>query len=145
MDFGKKIQRFNDKGQNILEFALILPFLIIVLFGVLDLGRVFFASINLTNAAREAVRFLTLHPDDIANEYIPYWGSKKAAIEEAGYSGISLNESDVIVDCPDVDNDDFCDSGNPATVEVTYDFELVLGWIIPSPITVTRTAVMIVP
>ena len=145
MGIRKKSEQFSEKGQNLLEFALILPFLFVVLFGVLDLGRVFFASINLTNAAREGVRFLTLHPDDIVNEYVPYWGAKKAVIEEAGYSGISLSESDVVVDCPNADGDDFCDSGNPATVEVSYDFDLVLGWIIPSPISVTRTAVMIVP
>ena len=119
---------------------LFISLLFVVLFGVLDLGRVFFASINLTNAAREGVRFLTRHPDDIVNDYSPYWGAKSAVFEEAGYSGISLSEGDIYVDCSNADSDDFCDSGTPATVEVTYDFDLILGWIIPGPISVTRTA-----
>ena len=145
MDFCQKNKKMNNQGQNIIEFALVLPLLLIILFGVLDLGRIFFGSISLTNAAREGVRYLTLHPNDVVNEYSPYWGAKSAAIEDAGYAGISIGESQVTVDCSNADSDDFCDSGTAATVEVSHDFELVLGWILPSPITITRKAVMIVP
>lgn len=138
-------QRKREYGQNILEFALVLPMLAVVVFGVLDLGRVFFATISLTNAAREGARYLTIHPDDVSNEYAAYWGAKSAAIDEAHYSGISIIESQVDVVCSNADSDDYCDSGSPATVTVTYDFDLVLGWILPTPITVTRSAVMLVP
>ena len=141
----KSQPRKKERGQNILEFALVLPMLIVVVFGVLDLGRVFFATIGLTNAAREAVRYLTIHPDDVSNSYAAYWGAKSAAIDEANYSGISINESQVDIACSNADSDDYCDSGTPATVTVTYDFDLVLGWILPTPITLTRSAVMIVP
>jgi Flp pilus assembly protein TadG len=135
----------HNQGQNLLEFALVLPLLIIVLFGVLDLGRVFFASISLTNAVREGARYLTLNPDDVVNDYSPFWKSKSAVIDEAAYSGITIGEGQVTVSCSNADGDDYCDSGSPATVEVSYDFDLVLGWILPSPITVTRSAVMIIP
>ena len=146
MSFRQISKGVNNRGQNLLEFALVLPLLLIVLFGVLDLGRVFFTTITLTNAAREGARYLTLHPDDVVNEYSPYWGSKAAAIEEANYAGISVGEGQVTVNCSNVDDEsDYCDSGSPATVEVTADFELVLGWILPSPITITRRAEMIVP
>jgi hypothetical protein len=145
MGLHKKNHRDCQKGQNLVELAMVLPFLFVILFGVLDLGRVFFASISLTNAAREGVRFLTLHPDDLVNVYLPYWGSKKAAIEEANYSGVTLSEGDISVECLDEDDNDFCDPGTPASVEVTYDFDLILGWILPSPITVSRSAVMVIP
>jgi hypothetical protein len=145
MGLHKIIHHDRENGQNLVELTMVLPFLFIILFGALDLGRVFFASINLTNAAREGVRFLTLHPDDLDNVYTPYWGSKKAAIEEASYLGFSLAEGDISVECVDADDDDFCDSGTPASVEVTYDFDLILGWILPSPITVSRSAVMVIP
>ena len=61
MDYCNKLHSVKPRGQNILEFALVLPFLAIVVFGALDLGRVFFATIGLTNAAREGVRYLTMH------------------------------------------------------------------------------------
>jgi len=137
--------RNQERGQNLLEFALVLPMLLIVAFGVLDLGRIFFATITLTNAAREGVRYLTIHPDDVANEYAEYWGAQSAAIDEANYSGISISAAQVTATCSNADSDNFCDSGTPATVSVTYDFDLVLGWVLPTPITVTRSAVMIVP
>jgi Flp pilus assembly protein TadG len=135
----------RESGQNLLEFALVLPMLMIIAFGVLDLGRVFFATISLTNAAREGVRYLTIHPDDVSNDSADFWGSKSAAMDEANYSGISINAGQVTVLCSNADGDDYCDSGSPATVTVTYDFDLVLGWILPTPITLTRSAVMIVP
>ena len=141
----KPQQRKREGGQNLLEFALVLPMLLIVAFGVLDLGRIFFATIGLTNAAREGVRYLTIHPDDVSNDYAAYWGSKSAAIDEANYSGISVSDGQVTVTCSNADSDDYCDSGTPATVTVTYDFDLVLGWVLPTPITITRSAVMVVP
>jgi Flp pilus assembly protein TadG len=144
-----EIQKYSTKnlerGQNILEFALVLPMLLIVLFGVLDLGRIFFASISLTNAAREGVRYLTIHPDDVSHDYDAFWGSISAVIDEANYSGFSIGETNIIVSCSNSDSDDYCDSGTPATVSVTYDFDLILGWVLPTPITITRSAVMMVP
>jgi Flp pilus assembly protein TadG len=144
MEIRKRSQN-HELGQNLLEFALVLPMLMIVMFGVLDLGRVFFATISLTNAAREGVRYLTIHPDDVANDSAAFWGSKVAAIDEANYSGISLGAGQVTVICSNADGDDYCDSGSPATVTVTYNFDLVLGWFLPTPITLTRSAVMLVP
>jgi Flp pilus assembly protein TadG len=143
----RRISRNNyQQGQGLLEFALVLPILLLVVFGVLDLGRIFFATINLTNAAREGVRYLTLHPDDVTNPGGTFKGSKTAAVDEANYGGIPISLGDVTVSCSKTDpGSDYCDSGTPATVTVTYDFYLVLGWILPSPITLTRSAVMVIP
>ena len=128
----------NERGQGILELALVLPFLLLIVLGVLDLGRIFFETIGLTNAAREGVRYLTLHPDNEA-------GAVLAAIDEANYAGITISNGQVTVDCTNLDGDDYCDSGTPATVTVTHDFDLILGWVLPSPITLTRSAVMAIP
>lgn len=40
-------------GQSLVEFALVLPLMLVFLAGALDLGRVFYATITLNNAARE--------------------------------------------------------------------------------------------
>ena len=37
------------------------------------------------------------------------------------------------------------DGGEAAVVTVTQEFDLILGWLLPSPITITRTAQMVVP
>jgi len=45
--------RARERGQSLVELALILPILLVLLAGALDLGRVFYATVSLNNAARE--------------------------------------------------------------------------------------------
>ena len=45
--------RSRSLGQGLAEFAFILPIFVLILAGTLDLGRLFYAQISLTNAARE--------------------------------------------------------------------------------------------
>lgn len=46
----------RTRGQALVEFALILPIFLLVLMGILDLGRAVYYSSTLSNAAREAAR-----------------------------------------------------------------------------------------
>lgn len=46
------VRRRRSRGQSLVEFALILPVFLVFLAGVLDLGRVFYATITMNNAAR---------------------------------------------------------------------------------------------
>ena len=50
------MRRFTRRGQALTEFALILPILLLIVFGVFDFGRAIFAYNNVANAAREAGR-----------------------------------------------------------------------------------------
>jgi Flp pilus assembly protein TadG len=45
-----------DRGAAAVEFALLLPVLLLVVFGVIDFGRALNAQITLTQAAREGAR-----------------------------------------------------------------------------------------
>jgi Flp pilus assembly protein TadG len=45
-----------QRGQGLVELAVVLPFLLIILMGAIDLGRVFFAYAAISNAAYEAAR-----------------------------------------------------------------------------------------
>ena len=137
----RNIKRKNNRGQGLVELALVLPFLLVIVFGVLDLGRVFFTTITLVSAAREGARFLTVNPDDVPD----FNRTRVITEDEARNSGIDLN--DVDISCTNGEDDDNanCDGGWPAVVTVTTDFDLVLGWLLPSPITISRTAQMVVP
>lgn len=44
------------RGQSLVELAMVLPFLLLILVGVIDLGRMFFAYAAISNAAYEAAR-----------------------------------------------------------------------------------------
>jgi Flp pilus assembly protein TadG len=47
----------KQAGQGFVEFALILPVLLLLMFGVIEFGRLLFIYTEVSNATREAVRF----------------------------------------------------------------------------------------
>jgi Flp pilus assembly protein TadG len=53
----------EERGVSMVEAALILPVLILLLFGIVEFGRAFNAQVTLTHAAREGVRDYALDKD----------------------------------------------------------------------------------
>jgi Flp pilus assembly protein TadG len=51
-----RVPRRGTRGQSLVEFALVLPIFLLLLFGVIDGGRVIFMHTTLSQAAREAAR-----------------------------------------------------------------------------------------
>lgn len=47
----------NKKGQSLVEFALILPVLLLLLLGIVEFGLAFNAHVTLVHAAREGARY----------------------------------------------------------------------------------------
>ncbi|MBN1919646.1 MAG: pilus assembly protein [Anaerolineae bacterium] len=52
----------RSKGQGLVEFALILPLLLLILLGIFEFGRVLFIYSSLFNAAREGARYGVTSP-----------------------------------------------------------------------------------
>lgn len=50
----------NHRGQGAVEFALLAPVILLLLFGIVDFGRALFIANELTNAAREGARVAVL-------------------------------------------------------------------------------------
>ena len=50
-------RRRRQRGQSIVEFALLLPVFLLLLVTALDLGRLFFAYVSIENASKEAAQF----------------------------------------------------------------------------------------
>ncbi|HEY0829299.1 MAG TPA: TadE/TadG family type IV pilus assembly protein [Bacilli bacterium] len=48
--------RHNEQGQSIVEFALLLPVLLLLLCGTIDFGRILYTYMNMNMATQEAVR-----------------------------------------------------------------------------------------
>lgn len=101
------------KGQSLVELALTLPVLVLILVGVLDLGRLYMGYVALTNAAREGARYAIDHPTDTT-------GIQNQAVAEINGTGLPhLTASNISVSSGGTD------SGNPITVTVSYPFPLV--------------------
>lgn len=57
----------REDGQNIVEFALLLPVLLLILMGIIQFGFIFAAYLTLNNAVREGARWGTVYIYDNAN------------------------------------------------------------------------------
>jgi Flp pilus assembly protein TadG len=132
--------RKKGQGQSLLEFALILPVLVLVLVGVFDLGRALFALITINNAAREGARYATLHTDEAVAMI------QAAAVQEAAGSGVDITAANVSVVCLEDSGGPAwpCDRGNAVRVWVSNTFEPILGIFIPT-ITMQRYVEMDIP
>jgi Flp pilus assembly protein TadG len=56
----------DDRGAVLVEFALIVPILVILLVGIIEFGRAYNLQITLQGAAREGARALALGQDPAA-------------------------------------------------------------------------------
>jgi len=55
-------------GQSVVEFALVLPFLLLLILGMIEFGWLLNGKIILTSAAREGARVAVLRDDRLAAE-----------------------------------------------------------------------------
>ncbi|MDH4135968.1 MAG: pilus assembly protein, partial [Anaerolineae bacterium] len=77
----------REKGQTLVEFALILPILLLVIFVIIESGRIFQAYITVQHAAREGTRYaITGHwEEELAGEPDP----RVASIEDIARNALS--------------------------------------------------------
>ena len=54
----------RERGQGLVEFALVALFLLLVMFAIIDFARVFFGYATMANGVREGARYAIVHPDD---------------------------------------------------------------------------------
>jgi Flp pilus assembly protein TadG len=106
---GRKAGKGKEKGQSLTELAIVLPVLLFILSGVLDLGRLYMVIVALTDAASEGATYAAIHPDATSLEIID-----RAQTASGGF--VPLDAEMVAVDCPVVA------PGAPITVTVGYSF-----------------------
>lgn len=59
-----KQHRRRERGQTLVEFSLVALILFLLLFGVIDFARVFFAYATMSHGVREAARWAVVNPSD---------------------------------------------------------------------------------
>ena len=58
--------RTNERGAVLVEFALVLPLIVLFAFGIIEFGRAYSARIQLTSAVREGARVAALGGDAVS-------------------------------------------------------------------------------
>lgn len=116
-----------------MEFALVLPLLVLLVFAIIDFGRMMNAKITVTEAAREGARATALLDAEA--------GEQRATAAAADLQpGV---EVDIVADCP-TDPDPQAD----AVVAVSYEFrfvtpiDLLAGFAGGGRLTLTSTSIM---
>jgi len=74
MRFGKRLSTRlarRDSGQTLLEFSLVIIFLVLVMIGTIDFARFFYTYATISNAAREGARFGIIYPNNIHAGFSP--------------------------------------------------------------------------
>ena len=82
----------TDIGAALVEAAILLPFLVLLVFGVIDISRAFFDAASVQEAAQEGVIYASHNPSDPT-------GAITRTVEAIQTPGFSL----VTVTCPETD------------------------------------------
>lgn len=80
-------EKKHEKGQSLVEFALSLPILILILSGLIDIGRVYVAYIFLEEAAAEAALYISLNPECVQENALARCDDPNNGLWRARYSG----------------------------------------------------------
>jgi Flp pilus assembly protein TadG len=56
-------RRRRSRGQSLVEFAIVFPIFILVLFGLIEFSFMLYSQMTVSNAAREAARVSVVDPD----------------------------------------------------------------------------------
>jgi Flp pilus assembly pilin Flp len=108
-----------ERGAAAVEFALVLPLLVALLFGFIQFGIAFSAKIQATNAAREGARIAVVGVSDWANPSgtSPAKSFWQIVADRAGIPKSSLTNCSVAI------------SGDTLTVKFDYPVNLVIPFV----------------
>ena len=120
--------RGREGGAAMVEMAIILPLLLMLVFGTIEFGRAFNANISVTHVAREGVREYAITQDATAGI--------AAAVAAAG----SLDTAALTTAASGCNST--ADIGTPATMQVSYPFQFNIPFVPIGAITISAEGVM---
>lgn len=122
---------FSNKGQAIVETAMILPVILLILLGIIEFGRIFSTYSVITNASREGARYAAANTDD----------STVRSKVDTMLSGLNTTSVSVVIS-PSFSSRTH---GQQVSVQVDYNLELItplISSIVPNPLKLTSRTMM---
>jgi Flp pilus assembly protein TadG len=114
----------EEGAQGIVEFALMMPFLFILVFGIIDFGNGLKTYITVNAAAREAARYASIGNQGTTSGSFVLCnsGSTNAVVQKAcGTMGaLQASKASVEVTCTPS-----CSSGNSAKIDTKYSYKYI--------------------
>jgi Flp pilus assembly protein TadG len=109
----KRTDITREQGQTMTEFAIVLPILVVLLFGIIQFGIAFNNYVTITDAARAGARkaAVSRQASDPAG----------ACTDEVRSSAVDLDQTQLIVSCSSA-----WTPGSDVTVDVQYPYSINL-------------------
>lgn len=134
----------QDRGQSTVEFALVLPVLVAVVFGIVDFARLFHVY-AIANGAREGARYCAMHhrlaAGDFGSAHVPTVsatvGTQNRVLQELD-GRVTIDASTTT--CPD---EMIVPAGQPVKVVVRAVFTPVTPIPVSGAITINASASMV--
>jgi len=108
----------SERGQSLVEMAVMMPLVLVLLAGVLDFGRIIYINVVLTNAAREVALSGATH--SIESTLL-----ENLALQEIDRAGVQGGAAAISIG--------YTTAGSPATdtivVDISYQAALVLTFL----------------
>lgn len=117
----------GERGSVAVEFALLAPILIMLLFGIVEFGRAYNVQVSLTNAAREGVRAMAINDSQSV--------ARSAARNSATQLSPALADADITFSAAN------CGIGTQMTVTIRYSLNTMTG--IAGPFAMTGKGTML--
>jgi Flp pilus assembly protein TadG len=129
--------RLNERGATAVEFAILLPVLLLILFGIIEFGMIMYGREIVTNATREGARAGIVQGPPKRTE------GEITAIANTYLTATGVNPTDVSF----VVTGEGLANPNTLTVNATYTYSFLFPYIpivvgIPNPLTITTQTVM---
>lgn len=124
----------SDAGAVAVEFALILPVLLMLVLGIIEFGRAYNVQNSLSAAAREGVRVMAISKDATA---------ARTATKNAGLFNPAVTDAQICISTttPTACSATTCPAGSTVTLTIRYPLTYVTGLVPGSP-TLTGKGVM---
>jgi Flp pilus assembly protein TadG len=131
------MRKLNERGAVAAEFALLLPVLLTILFGIIEFGMIMYGREVVTNATREGARAGIVQGPPKRTE------GEITTIANNYLTATGINPSDVTFTV----TGEGLASPNSLTVTATYLYRFLIPYIptvvgIPDPLTITTQTVM---
>jgi len=127
------------RGVAAVEFAIVLPLLVVVLLGMTDFGRFSHSTIAIANAARSGAAYASMNPFNSATQAAWNAGVTQAVQDELSQSS-AFDTSKLTITVTNT-----VESGGlrRVSVQVTYPFKTVINsTFLPTSFNLQQTAVM---
>jgi Flp pilus assembly protein TadG len=144
----RRFQRVeNERGTNLVEYAIVLTLLLMVLFGLIDFGRALYAYHFVSNAAREGTRYAMVRGSTCTPGCTATSSDIQSYLKNVP-TGIDPTQLTVTPTWPGTNPT--CTGGNPKApgcvveVQVSYNFNFMLPFLPKSTVVMQSSSQMVI-